>query len=291
MDKQIQLPQKLEFPSKQPSRRALIKQKALANKKTSNKPIEELPAFFQEEYSEHQSQQPRPKPTFVSKPSRSTCQEKQELAQKEVQEKLSQLAQERKNNTRKLVAELIQRECQEHSETDEESSSEDEVEAYKHWRIREVKRVLKEREAKEAREKELKEIERRRNLTDWERKQEDQALGTDETAKLQQRPINYLQKFYHKGVFYQERDPEGKLHPVFQRDFNAPVEGDYDKSVLPSVLQKRRGEFGRKGQSKWTHLTAEDTTDFDPYFKPNEELFLKQQMKGAGYKGMNSFGR
>lgn len=40
------------------------------------------------------------------------------------------------------------------------------------------------------------------------------------------------------------------------RDFNMPVgEEMADKSVLPDILQKRRGNFGKKGQSKYTHLT------------------------------------
>ena len=30
-----------------------------------------------------------------------------------------------------------------------------------------------------------------------------------------------------------------------------------DKSTLPNTKQKRRGDYGTKGQTKWTHLTAE----------------------------------
>ena len=43
---------------------------------------------------------------------------------------------------------------------------------------------------------------------------------------------------------------------LFSRDYNMPTgEDKMDKSVLPAVLQKRKGEWGRKGNSKWTHLT------------------------------------
>ena len=44
--------------------------------------------------------------------------------------------------------------------------------------------------------------------------------------------------------------------PIFKRDYNIAVGEDlFDKSNLPSVLRKRRGTFGKKGQSKYTHLT------------------------------------
>ena len=60
-----------------------------------------------------------------------------------------------------------------------------------------------------------------------------------------------MQKYFHKGAFYQNSDD-----PIFSRDFNTAVGEDlFDKSSLPSILQKRRGNFGRRGQSKYTHLT------------------------------------
>ena len=44
-----------------------------------------------------------------------------------------------------------------------------------------------------------------------------------------------MQKYYHKGAFYQDMEEQ-------QRDFNLPTgEDKADKSVLPSVLQKRQG--------------------------------------------------
>ena len=55
-----------------------------------------------------------------------------------------------------------------------------------------------------------------------------------------------MQKYYHKGAFYQgdsnEEDEELK-----NRDFNMPtLEDKNDRSVLPTLLQKRMGTFGRR---------------------------------------------
>lgn len=58
-----------------------------------------------------------------------------------------------------------------------------------------------------------------------------------------------------------------------------------DKSMLPEILQKRTGNFGKKGQSKYKHLTAEDTTNFDPQFRADESILNNWKKKTAGYKG------
>jgi microfibrillar-associated protein 1 len=96
-----------------------------------------------------------------------------------------------------------------------------------------------------------------------------------------------MQKYYHRGAFYQnsEEEDDYKLptdtknenktsyKSIFKRDFNMPtLEDKVDKSVMPSLLQKRMGTFGRKGQSKWTHLTNEDTTNFNPDTRVNENI-------------------
>lgn len=128
--------------------------------------------------------------------------------------------------------------------------------------MRELKRLKRERDAKQAREKEAKEIERRRNMTDAERQEENLRLGSDHTNKKEKVAYKFMQRFYHKGAFFQG---DQETNPLFGRDYNMPVgEDKMDKSVLPAVLQKRRSQAGQKGNSKWTHLTAEDTTNFDP---------------------------
>ena len=109
-----------------------------------------------------------------------------------------------------------------------------------------------------------------------------------------------MQKYYHKGAFYQDSDgnedelADGpkKNDDLKQRDFNMPtMEDKNDKSVLPQLLQKRMGTFGRKGNSKWTHLTAEDTTNFDPSTRVSEHLAKKQMQRQGGFKAADTLDR
>lgn len=40
----------------------------------------------------------------------------------------------------------------------------------------------------------------------------------------------------------------------------------FNKETLPLIMQKR--DFGKRSQSKWTHLKNEDTTNWDsPWFQ------------------------
>ena len=234
----------------------------------------------------------RNKPVFVRKSNRSTHLEREvkEKQEQELLEELKSLQDEKKTRTKVVVAEaILKEEIQQFDSDPETSSSSEDEEAFSQWKIREIKRIMRDKEARELRLKEEAEIERRRLMSDWERQEEDKKLGNDALAKPVKQKIQFMQKYYNKGVYFQERDQNGKLQELFMRDYNAPVEGDFDKTNMPKILQKRRGEFGKKGQSKYTHLTNEDTTDFNPMFMPQPELLMKQQMKGAGYKAMNLF--
>lgn len=75
-----------------------------------------------------------------------------------------------------------------------------------------------------------------------------------------------------------------------KRDFNLPVAEElFDKSTLPKILQKRRATDHKSRGSKWTHLTDQDTTNFDPQYKIDERLFQMQFMKSGGNKCSNVF--
>ena len=125
-----------------------------------------------------------------------------------------------------------------------------EEEEFEAWKLRELLRIKRDKEEQEKEEREQDEIERRRKMTDEEIQAENELLNpTGEKSKY-----NFGQRYYHKGAFYMDDDDEIK-----KRDFNAPtLEDKLDKSALPEVMQVKR--FGRSGQTKWTHLSKEDTS-------------------------------
>ena len=109
-------------------------------------------------------------------------------------------------------------------------------------------------------EKEKAEIERRRSMTDEERMMEDMEEARKNPA-AEKSKYKYLQKYYHKGAFYQEYDKDGRLKDqIFERDYNLPtLEDNIDKSILPKVMQVKK--FGLKGRTKYTHLKDQDTSE------------------------------
>jgi microfibrillar-associated protein 1 len=98
-----------------------------------------------------------------------------------------------------------------------------------------------------------------------------------------------MQKYYFKGAFFQD-NAQGNLDHLYNRDYNLPTSEDkVNKSALPKVLQKRKGMACKKGQSKYTHLTAEDTTCHDPYFKVPKNIANKLLSQYGGYKSNDTF--
>ncbi|KAK3358941.1 splicing factor, Prp19-binding domain-containing protein, partial [Lasiosphaeria hispida] len=131
---------------------------------------------------------------------------------------------------------------------------------YAAWKLRELKRIRREREAIETKERELAEIERRRGLTEEERRAEDEAhLAQQREEKEGRGKMSYMQKYFHKGAFYQD---ESKAAGLASRDIMGARFADdvRNRELLPKALQIRdQAKIGKKGATKYRDLKSEDT--------------------------------
>jgi microfibrillar-associated protein 1 len=128
------------------------------------------------------------------------------------------------------------------------------------WKLRELRRIKRDREAIEEREKEREEVERRKNLTEEERKAEDEEfIAKQKEEKDGKGKMSYLQKYYHKGAFFQD---DAKAEGLDQRDIMGSRFADdvQNRELLPQALQMRdMTKLGKKGATKYRDLKSEDT--------------------------------
>ncbi|BGP26558.1 hypothetical protein JCM10295v2_005511 [Rhodotorula toruloides] len=219
---------------------------------------EEESSEYETDSEEEEPLKPIYKPVFVSKRNRDTLAEKKEFdaealeAQREAEEK------KRREEAKVLVAESIVREIstkeaeESHPDVDDTDGLDPEGE-FEAWKLRELMRLKRDREARYALEKIREEVEARRALPEELRLKEDLERA-DKTRKEKKKGQQvFLQKYHHKGVFHQDLDILKK------HDYTAPTASTItDVSSLPAVMQKRN--FGKAHQTKYTHLAAEDTS-------------------------------
>ncbi|CAD6234503.1 GSCOCG00001958001-RA-CDS [Cotesia congregata] len=280
-------------------RREALKQRVLSKKENEEEIIkdeEEVSGSSSAESSEYEEYSdseeecgPRLKPVFVMKKDRITVveQEKEAFKQQQMEIERKKMADERKRQTLRMVEEAIRKETQGSKPADSTESKledvctddeNDEVE-YEAWKLRELKRIKRDREEREATERERLEIERIRNLTEEERRQEAKLNPKVITNKAAKGKYKFLQKYYHRGAFYLDRD-----ETILKRDFSgATLEDHFDKTVLPKVMQVKN--FGRSGRTKYTHLVDQDTTQFDsPWISETAQNLKFHNNQSAGMK-------
>lgn len=126
------------------------------------------------------------------------------------------------------------------------------------WKLRELMRIKRDKEAIYAREKEREEIEARRAIPEALRLKED----TEHAKKLREEKManrgqqNFLQKYHHKGAFYADDNAD----VLSRHDFHAATESTVTSvDNLPKIMQVRN--YGKMGRTKYTHLADQDTTD------------------------------
>ena len=173
------------------------------------------------------------------------------------------------------------------------------------WKLRELKRIRRDREAIEAKEAEREEVERRRNLTEDERRAEDDAfLAKQKEEKDGRGSMAYMQKYYHKGAFYRE---EAEAEGLDKRDVMGMRFADdvQNRELLPQALQMRdMTKLGKKGATKYRDLKSEDTGRWgeldsgrprggydrfgDERFQPDRDGGWGRNQGGDGGKGANA---
>lgn len=171
------------------------------------------------------------------------------------------------------------------------------------WRVRELRRLRRARAEIEAREAELAEVERRRNLTEEERAAEDEAfLAKQKEEKDGKGKMSYMQKYFHKGAFFQEETAAAGL---LQRDImGSRIQDDVrNREALPEYLQKRdMTKLGRKGGTKYKDMRSEDTGrwgdidagrprrdgrfEADDRFRPDDDRFKPDERDAKGANAM-----
>ncbi|KAF2156704.1 hypothetical protein K461DRAFT_325414 [Myriangium duriaei CBS 260.36] len=163
------------------------------------------------------------------------------------------------------------------------------------WRLRELRRVKREREAIEEAEREKEEIERRRNLTAEEREREDaEHIGKQKEEKDARGKMGYMQKYFHKGAFFQADDggddhASAAVREAKERDVNAGRFQDdaVNRELLPQYMQIRdMTKLGKKGRTRYRDLKSEDTGRF------GSDLYDRKGKGDAGgrYRGRDTEG-
>ena len=236
----------------------------------------------------------RLKPVFVRKKDRLTVQEreKEEAKQRQLEREAEEAKKTRRRETLRIVESTVKKEVMERKEKDSdpqglnEINTDDEHEEleYEAWKLRELKRMKRDREEKETLEKEQAEAERLRNMTEDERRQELRNNPRQVTNKAAKGKYKFMQKYYHRGAFFMEKEEN-----IYKRDYSsATLEDNFDKTVLPKVMQVKN--FGRSGRTKYTHLVDQDSTQFDSAWSQETTQNLKFQLNhAAGMK--NGFER
>lgn len=242
--------------------------------------------------SESSSKEKEIQPTFIPKESRKIINIPQEVPI------ISQTKEQKESQYQALLKMTSSPKNKIHNESEELSRPEfavddtddiDDLVEFENWKIRELNRIKRDLEENYEKEREKNEIERRRGLTNEQREEENIKLGSDNTLRTFKSKINFLQKYYHKGAFFQD-EASGNSEHIYNRDYNLPTwEDKVDRSNLPGIMAKRRGNLFKKGQSKYTHLTNEDTSNFDPNFKVPENIANRLMKNSGGYKSGGVF--
>ena len=236
--------------------------------------------------SSEEPQKPLLRPTFISKAKR--VDQASHDAQSERRKSLEE-EQLRKEKTDALLQAQIERDAAARAAgkkywDDEDVAPEDDIDdtdgldpdaEHAAWKLRELKRIRRDRLALVEKEKEREEIERRRNMTAEEREAEDAAYIAEQTEARENRgKMGYMQKYFHRGAYFNDDDQDEDVKKALNRDLAGAkfTDSTGDKAVLPEYMRIRdMTRLGKTGRTKYKDLRSEDTGTWGRYDSKKRE--------------------
>ena len=229
--------------------------------------------------SDDEPKKPLLRPTFISKAQR------KQYVEPSAEDQAAEAARQRQEKADALLQAQLERDAAARAagkkywddddiaaedEVDDRDGVEPEVERAA-WKLRELKRIRRDRQGIEEKERQREEIERRREMTAEERDEEDRRyLATQKEEREGKGKMAYMQKYFHKGAFFGAADDGGggdgerdeEVANALTRDLAGArfVDDAGDKAVLPEYMRIRdMTKLGRKGRTKYKDLKSEDT--------------------------------
>lgn len=226
--------------------------------------------------SDDEPAKPQLAPKFISKAQRAARQQQQQQQQGEpIPESIQLLRQEKADAILQAQIEkdmALRRAAKKNWDDDNDDDMQVEVddtddldpEAERAaWKLRELQRVRRDREALIAKEKEREEVEARRNMTVEEREAADQEyIAAQHEERESKGKMGFMQKYFHKGAFFHDDDMDDDVREALTRDTAGRkfVDDTADKSVLPEYMRIRdMTRLGKKGRTRYRDLKSEDT--------------------------------
>lgn len=154
---------------------------------------------------------------------------------------------------------------------------------YAAWKLRELQRIRRDRLKIEEQEAEIAERERRKNLTAEEREKEDQErLDREKEERGEKGQANYMQKYFHKGAFFQDDEIAAEL--AKRSIMGAKFADESNKELLPEYMRIRdMTKLGKKGRTRYRDMKAEDTGRWGELGYSN----FKKRDGGDDYRGLD----
>ena len=137
--------------------------------------------------------------------------EREEDREMQIEREKQVMADHRKRDTRRLIENIVKDTAIERKAKDSDPAglnevitddeANDEVE-YEAWKLREFKRMKRDRDEKENLLREREEMDRMRNMTEEERRMEMKNNPKQITNRGEKGKYKFMQKYYHRGAFY-----------------------------------------------------------------------------------------